>query len=474
MRPSLRALVIAVVVTVAVLPAPVVALLGVLGEARAAAVERAVTGAVRDAREGLQRGDDAHTLANRVARAREVRLRVFSAAGVGLADVDRDARAPRYGGVASTGGDDLGGVAAFDRERGDVVAREGFRVALGGATWTACVSREAGALWVCEAAAATADGARVVHAQRSSASAAQRLASAPRPLAWLTAFVLASGLALAAWLVARIVGPLDALRAALAERAGSARLATRPLALRSPPEVDEVVRAHNAVLAALEGERRARETLAADLVHEIKAPLAAVRLALERIDPAGARSVDAAAAVRRIDRTVGELLELSRAEAGLPDEARAAVALRTLVENVCETRGERPGISLSVEGDDPRVHIAGEAVGRAVACLVDNALEHARSAVTVRVTATREGAEVEVRDDGPGVDPDVRARLFARFVSTRRDRGGTGIGLALVRAVAEAHGGTADETAAPGHGARFTLRLPGARSHAVHTRSTDD
>jgi signal transduction histidine kinase len=113
-------------------------------------------------------------------------------------------------------------------------------------------------------------------------------------------------------------------------------------------------------------------------------------------------------------------------------------------------------------------------VGRAVACLVDNALEHARGAVTVRVTATREGAEVEVRDDGPGVDPAVRARLFARFVSTRRDRGGTGIGLALVRAVAEAHGGTADETAPPGHGARFTLRLPALRSHPVHTRSTDD
>lgn len=474
MRLSLRALVIAVVVTVAVLPAPVVALLGVLGEARAAAVERAVTDAARDAREALQRGDDPRALADRVARTREVRLRVFTAAGAPLADVDRDPRAPRYGGVASTGGDDLAGVGAFDRERGEVIAREGFRIALGGSTWSACASREAGALRVCEAAVATADGARVVHAQRSSASAAQRLASAPRPLAWLTAFVLASGLALAAWLVARIVGPLDALRAALAERAGSARLATRPLALRSPPEVDEVVRAHNAVLAALEGERRARETLAADLVHEIKGPLAAIRLALERVDPEGERSGDAVAAVRRIDRTVGELLELSRAEAGLPDDARAEVPLRTLAENVCETRGERPGITLTVEGDDPRVRVASEAVGRAVGCLVDNALEHARAAVTVRVTAKGSGAEVEVCDDGPGVDPAVRPRLFSRFVSTRRARGGTGIGLALVRAVAEAHGGTADETGVSGGGARFVLRLPGERSHAIHTRSTED
>jgi signal transduction histidine kinase len=474
MRRSLRALVVGTVVIVAVLPAPLVALLGALGEERASAVERAVASAVRDAREGLQRGDDVRPLTDRVARAHRVRLRVFTAAGAALGDADHDPRVATYGGLTSGGGDGLAGVAGFDRERGDVVAREGFRVALGGSTWTSCAAREAGALWVCEAAAATADGARVVHAQRSSASAAQRLASAPRPLLWLTAFVLASGLALAAWLVARIVGPLDALRAALAARAESARLATRPLALRSPPEIDEVVRAHNAVLAALEGERRARETLAADLVHEIKGPLTAVRLALERLDAGGARSADAVAAVRRIDRTVGELLELSRAEAGLPDDVRAEVPLRTLVANVCETRGERPGITLTVTGDDPRVRVAGEAVGRAVACLVDNALEHARSAVTVRVTATRDGAEVEVGDDGPGVDPAVRPRLFARFVSTRRARGGTGIGLALVRAVAEAHGGTAAESAAPGRGARFTLRLPDGRSPEVHTRFTRD
>ncbi|MFO0624764.1 MAG: HAMP domain-containing sensor histidine kinase [Polyangiales bacterium] len=141
---------------------------------------------------------------------------------------------------------------------------------------------------------------------------------------------------------------------------------------------------------------------------------------------------------------------------------------------MCETRGERPGIALTVEGDAPRVYVAGEAVGRAVACLVDNALEHARGAVTVRVTATRGGAAVEVRDDGPGVDPAVRPRLFERFVSTRRDRGGTGIGLALVRAVAEAHGGDVAETGAAGAGARFTLRLPDARSHGIHTGSTDD
>ncbi|MFO0624763.1 MAG: hypothetical protein U0325_04035 [Polyangiales bacterium] len=272
MRPSLRALVVAVVVTVAVLPAPVVALLGALGEARASAVERAVSAAVREARAGLARGEDLRALSDRVARAHEVRLRVLTTAGVTVADVDRDARVARYGGVASAGAGEVPDVGSFDRERGDVAAREGFQVARSGATWTGCVAREGGALWVCEAAAATADGGRVVHAQRSWASAAQRLASAPRPLAWLTAFVLVSGLALAAWLVARIVGPLDALRAALAARAGSARLATQPLALRSPPEVDEVVRAHNAVLAALEGERRARETQAADLVHEIKEP----------------------------------------------------------------------------------------------------------------------------------------------------------------------------------------------------------
>ncbi len=192
------------------------------------------------------------------------------------------------------------------------------------------------------------------------------------------------------------------------------------------------------------------------------------------MDPEGERSGDAAAAVRRIDRTVGELLELSRAEAGLPDDVRAEVPLRTLAENVCETRGERPGITLSVEGDDPRVRLAGEAVGRAVACLVDNALEHARSAVTVRVTATGTGAEVEVRDDGPGVDPAVRPRLFGRFVSTRRARGARASASRWCARWPRRTGAPPTRPGRPGAARASCCACPGARSHAVHTRSTDD
>ena len=75
--------------------------------------------------------------------------------------------------------------------------------------------------------------------------------------------------------------PLDALRSALATRAERPRLATQPVTLDAPPEVQDVVRAHNQVLAALESERRAKETLASFLVHEIKGPLAAIRMALE-------------------------------------------------------------------------------------------------------------------------------------------------------------------------------------------------
>lgn len=460
-RPSLRALVVAVVVTVAALPVPVVALLGAVGEAREARVQRAVGDAVREAVRGVARGEPVAALASRVARAHRVRLRVFTADGRALADADHDERVATYGGVASVAGEGAD-VRDFERERGDVPAREGFRAALGGDVSAACGAREGGALWVCEGAAATADRARVVHAQRSATSAAQRLATDPRPLWWLTAFVLASGLGLAAWLVARIVRPLDALRAALAERATRARLATRPLALRAPPEIDEVMRAHNAVLAALDAERRARETLAADLVHEIKGPLAAIRLTLEALD-GGARTAGAAEAVRRIDRTVGMMLELSRAEATSPDDAREEVPLRTLVENVCATRGERPGVALRIEGDDPTVRAASDALGRAVACLVDNALDYARAEVTVRVESSRDDATLTVSDDGPGIDPAVLPRLFERFVSARRARGGTGIGLALVRAVAEAHGGSVSATSLPGAGARFTLRLPRAR-----------
>ncbi|MEZ4395180.1 MAG: HAMP domain-containing sensor histidine kinase [Polyangiales bacterium] len=460
-RVSLRALVTAVVLGVALLPVPTVALLGALGESREAAVQRAVGDAVREADEALSRGERPGALAPRLARRHRVRLRVLDPHGAPLADADHDPRVARYAAVASSSPDPRA-LDAFLQEPGALAqspAAQGLRIR--------CGAREGGALWACEASITR--GGVTAHALRSSASEARRLSAYPRPLAWLTAFVALTGVALAAWLLARIVRPLDALRAALATRAERPRLATQPVTLDAPPEVQDVVRAHNQVLAALESERRAKESLASFLVHEIKGPLAAIRMALEPHAPQAAGALDAA---RRIDRTVGLLLELSRAEAGLPDAPRESVPLRTFAEGVAETSSPPEGVSLRVEGDDAQVMAAPEPLERALRCLVENAVSFARAEVTLRVSRDAQRALLAVDDDGPGVDPALLPRLFERFVSARRDRGGTGLGLAHARAVAEAHGGSLRvENRAEG-GARFTLALPLAGSHTIHTGST--
>ena len=92
--------------------------------------------------------------------------------------------------------------------------------------------------------------------------------------------------------------------------------------------------------------------------------------------------------------------------------------------------------------------------------LLDNALSYARTRVCIEVNRVVGEAEIVVSDDGPGIPPEDMPRVFDRFFTTRGDRRGTGLGLALARAVAEAHGGTIQAQSPPGGGARFVVRLP--------------
>jgi signal transduction histidine kinase len=461
MRRSLRALVVGTVVIVAVLPAPLVALLGALGEEREVRTARAVREAAAFAASEMERGRDPIDAARASSARFATRTRALARSGESLADVDSDPRVATYGGVASI---TFGERADPDpAEREPLAARAVVRASEHGAS-TSCHSRERGALLVCESAVQTRDR-RVAHAQKTATGAAQRLAATRRPLFALTGFVVLSGLALAAWLVRRVVGPLDALRDALSARARSARTATTPIALSAPPEVAEVIAAHNRLLAALEHERREKERLASDLVHEIKSPLAAIRLAVEALDDDAAAAASplsdsALAAVERIDRTVAMLLELSRAEAGLEHEPRERCSLRSLIDGACATVPFGEGVSLSVRGEDITVNVAPDALSRALACVVDNARSFAKTQVEVSISREDHRAVVRVSDDGPGIPEAQLDKVFERFFSTRRELGGTGVGLALARAVCEAHGGDARAESPPSGGATLVLRIP--------------
>ncbi len=226
--------------------------------------------------------------------------------------------------------------------------------------------------------------------------------------------------------------------------------------------------------AALSAEDERRRTFLADASHELRMPLTIIRgeaqVALRAGDPT---SPDAAEALERIleqtrvlTRLLDDLFLIARAEAGGLRLNRRAVDLGELVCRVaddfstiaCESgatvRADARG--LLVANVDP------DRVRQALAALIDNALRHTRPGVNVRVGAQPDGEwiTITVSDDGPGIDAAAAAELFGRFRRGRTRSDGSGLGLTVVRALAEAHGGTASLGNCDRGGALAILKLP--------------
>jgi two-component system, OmpR family, sensor kinase len=229
--------------------------------------------------------------------------------------------------------------------------------------------------------------------------------------------------------------------------------------------------------------RPMREALAlqrrfvSDAGHELRTPLTLlstrVQLLARRMRGAGAGALLEVEADLRgvLDDTAAltAILEdlLAAAEPGRP-ESRVACDLSTLVAECLHSaraRADELGIALQLQADERvEVRATPPALRRAVTALVDNALGHARTRVSVRVQGCRGGAEVVVEDDGPGLAPEEAARVFERFSSSRKNGSGGprhyGLGLALVSEVAQAHGGSVTvDRADRGRGGKFVLRL---------------
>jgi signal transduction histidine kinase len=202
-----------------------------------------------------------------------------------------------------------------------------------------------------------------------------------------------------------------------------------------------------------------RELLAA-VSHEIRTPLARIRILVELArDGALDRKTldDLEREVMEIDSLVSELLASSRLEF-------AALSMRE-VEPIELASGalERAGLPvdlLAAEGDPPRT-IVGDAtlIGRALANLLENARRHAGGVSTLRVVGRGSRVAFEIEDDGPGFAKGEETRAFESFY-TQGKGGGLGLGLALVRRIAESHGGRAYAENREGRGARVGIELP--------------
>ncbi|MEV1174736.1 HAMP domain-containing sensor histidine kinase [Nonomuraea sp. NPDC049784] len=244
------------------------------------------------------------------------------------------------------------------------------------------------------------------------------------------------------------------------------------------PGEDEVTRLTRSVTRCtgrLEQALQQQRRFASEVSHELRNPIAALRVRLEeaQLHPRQTRMDDlieqALADVDRLEAIVTDLLMLSRIEAtgskSTYNGARMteAVDLAELVTSESFRRVDRLGNELRLAPGVMVMGIRNELV-RVLTNLLDNAHRHAMREVEVEVRRNGNSAELIVSDDGDGIAEADRKRIFERFVrldaSCQRDRDGTGLGLAIAREIAHAHHGTIEAGRSASGGARFVLRLP--------------
>jgi two-component system phosphate regulon sensor histidine kinase PhoR len=239
------------------------------------------------------------------------------------------------------------------------------------------------------------------------------------------------------------------------------------------------------ILVAAEKERRMsalKSEFVANVSHELKTPLALVRMFGEMLQSGRVASEQKRQEYldiivqesERLSSLIENVLDFARVERGREsyDFAQGDVGEAvTRAANVYRYRAEREGVELTVEVGDPLPHarIDERAIQLAVINLVDNALKYAKDGKVITISATREEDAIAVRviDRGPGVPREDRERIFERFVrGTHVDESGhapvrgSGIGLALVKHIAESHGGRAWVESDGGRGSTFILRIP--------------
>jgi len=277
------------------------------------------------------------------------------------------------------------------------------------------------------------------------------------------------------WMLAgRAVRPAhDIAEQAQAITAGS--LAARIQAHADTAEYERLVAVLNGMLERLESAFAAQQRFVADAGHEIRHPVAVLRAALElalrreRSPGEYRRAIEEAAdQADRVGALAEGLLTLARADAGALIPERTRQDLGELAESAArrfDTVAASRGVALAVRAAPVPGSVDVELIHRVLDNLLDNALKFTPAGGVVEVVVERGGghALVQVTDTGPGVPVEYRARLFQRFFradASRSPEGGAGLGLAIAKSIAEAHGGNVLYQPREPAGSCFTLRLP--------------
>ena len=289
------------------------------------------------------------------------------------------------------------------------------------------------------------------------------------------------GLLTARMVTSRLVSDVHAVRDGLADVGAGRR--DRRIAAAGFSELAELAGAANAMTDRLAAEERARRSLVAAISHDLRTPLTSMRLVTEAL---GDEILDASEHRQYVDRLrlniaalhglIEDLFELSRLEAGETTWTLRPVDLTVLVSEAIDAMqadAQAKGVRIACDVPDglEAVQANPEKLQRVLFNLLQNAIRHTPADSTVRISAAPAGAEVvvEIADEGPGIAPADRATIFDAFVQAgdRRARsggsGGAGLGLAISRAIVEAHGGRIEvREAERGTLMRFTVPVAGA------------
>jgi two-component system sensor histidine kinase CpxA len=280
------------------------------------------------------------------------------------------------------------------------------------------------------------------------------------------------------WLTRSITAPVGALGAATRSLAGGdldARVDSDVAARRD--ELGVLARDFDAMAAQLRDLVQGKERLLRDISHELRSPLARMRVAVGLARQPGSdagRELDRLETeIERLDRLIGQVLHLSRLDAAGRADLADDLDVTELVDGIARDAAfEAQGRGVTIDWQPPpaaaRVRGHGDWLASAIENVVRNAVRYTAvgTAVGIRLDATAGAVVIRVRDHGPGVPAEDLQRIFEPFhrvaESRTRDSGGDGIGLAITARVFAAHRGSARAANAPGGGLEVTLTLPAA------------
>ena len=296
-----------------------------------------------------------------------------------------------------------------------------------------------------------------------------------RALLWIALVGGVVGIGVGISIGRRMVASLNEMVSAA--RAIGAHDLSRRIALQGPEEIQAVAGAFNQMAEELQSAGRQRQQLLADIAHELRTPLTVIqgnlRAILDDVYPLEkeevARLYDQ---TRQLTRLVNDLRELAQADAhqlplnvGPTDVGRFVRLAAERFEPLAEAAGVR--LLVEAEAGLPPAQADGDRITQVLDNLLANALRHTPAGESIRLFAGRDGSWVVlgITDTGEGIEPDDLPHVFDRFYradrSRNRDTGGSGLGLTIVRALVEAHGGVVSAASeGRGRGSTFRVSLP--------------